>query len=126
MRQVYRILLQVLLTSYGYQTITFMNLLDYLDHGKTLPEKPVIITSDDGYQDIYTYAFPILKNYGYKLTEFLVTGLVGNSDADRKTNEWDANNSQVPQRSLLIWPEVIQMSKYGCEFQSHTVTHIRL
>ena len=114
------------LKSYGYQTITLMDLLNYLDHGKTLPEKPVIITSDDGYQDIYTYAFPILKNYGYKLTEFLVTGLVGNSDADRKTNEWDSNNSQVPQHNLLIWPEVIQMSKYGCEFQSHSVSHIRL
>jgi peptidoglycan/xylan/chitin deacetylase (PgdA/CDA1 family) len=115
------------LKSYGYQTITFMDLLNYLDRGKTLPEKPVIITSDDGYQDIYTYAFPILKNYdGYKMTVFLVTGLVGNSDADRKTNEWDSNNSQVPQSSLLIWPEIVQMSKYGCEFQSHTVSHIRL
>jgi uncharacterized repeat protein (TIGR01451 family) len=114
------------LKSYGYQTITFMDLLNYLDHGKTLPEKPVIITSDDGYQDIYTYAFPILKNYGYKMTVSLVTGLVGNSDADRKMNEWDFNNSQVPHSSLLIWPEIIQMSKYGCEFQSHTVSHIRL
>ena len=114
------------LKSYGYQTITFMDLLNYLDHGKTLPEKPVIITSDDGYQDIYTYAFPILKNYGYKMTVFLVTGLVGNSDADRKMNEWDFNNNQVPRTSLLIWPEIIQMSKYGCEFQSHTVSHIRL
>jgi uncharacterized repeat protein (TIGR01451 family) len=114
------------LKSYGYQTITFMDLLNYLDHGKTLPEKPVIITSDDGYQDIYTYAFPILKNYGYKMTVFLVTGLVGNSDADRKMNEWDFNNNQVPRTSILIWPEIVQMSKYGCEFQSHTITHIRL
>lgn len=114
------------LKSYGYQTITFMNLLDYLDHGKTLPEKPVIITSDDGYQNIYTYAFPILKNYGYKMTVSLVTGLVGNSDTDRKMNEWDFNNNQVPRTSLLIWPEIIEMSKYGCEFQSHSVTHQRL
>jgi uncharacterized repeat protein (TIGR01451 family) len=114
------------LKSYGYQTITFMDLLNYLDHGKTLPEKPVIITSDDGYQDIYTYAFPILKNYGYKMTVFLVTGLVGNSDADRRMNEWDFSNSQVPRANLLIWPEIVQMSKYGCEFQSHTVSHIRL
>jgi peptidoglycan/xylan/chitin deacetylase (PgdA/CDA1 family) len=60
------------------------------------------------------------------MTVFLVTGLVGNSDADRKMNEWDFNNNQVPRTSILIWPEIVQMSKYGCEFQSHTVSHIRL
>jgi peptidoglycan/xylan/chitin deacetylase (PgdA/CDA1 family) len=114
------------LKSYGYQTITFIDLLNYLDHGKTLPEKPVIITSDDGYQDVYTYAFPILKNYGYKMTVFLVTGLIGNSDADRKMNEWDFDNRQVPHHNLLIWPEILEMSNYGCEFQSHSVTHQRL
>ena len=37
-----------------------MDLLSYLDSGKRLPEKPIILTSDDGYQSIYTNAFPIL------------------------------------------------------------------
>ncbi|MCL4378593.1 MAG: polysaccharide deacetylase family protein [Actinobacteria bacterium] len=114
------------LKAHGYTTITFSDLLNYLYHGKALPEKPVIISSDDGYQNTYLYAFPILKKYHFKMTEFLVTGLIGNSDADRKMNEFDFNNNAVPKRSMLIWPEIVEMNKYGIEFLSHTVNHVRL
>lgn len=100
-----------------------MDLLNYLDGIKTLPEKPVIISADDGYQDSYTYAFPILKKYGFKMTVFLVTGLIGNSESDRHTNEFDAGDKDFPKRNMLIWPEIVQMSTYGCEFLSHSVTH---
>lgn len=113
------------LKTYGYETITFMDLLNYLDYGKALPEKPVIITSDDGFQDNYTNAFPILKKYGYKITVFLVTGAVGDSKADRKTNGYFNERTNVI-RPILIWPEIMEMSEYGCEFLSHTVNHVRL
>lgn len=109
----------------GYETITFTDLLNYIDYGKALPEKPVIITSDDGYQDVYTNGFPILKKYGYKMTVFLVTGAIGNSDADRKTNKYFNERASVI-RTILTWPEIIEMDEYGCEFLSHTVNHIRL
>jgi len=114
------------LKTHGYTTITFSDLLGYLYNGKSLPEKPVIISSDDGYQNTYLYAFPILKKYNFKMTEFLVTGLIGNSDDDRKMNEFDFNNTKVPKRPMLIWPEVVEMDKYGIEFLSHTVNHVRL
>ena len=61
------------LKALGYKTISFMELLSYLGSGKKLPEKPVILTSDDGYYNIYANAFPVLKKYGYKMTVFLVT-----------------------------------------------------
>src|SRR3989304_2108413 len=109
----------------GYETITFTDLLNYIDFGKALPEKPVIITSDDGYQDVYTNGFPILKKYGYKMTVFLVTGAVGDSDADRKTNIYFNERANII-RPILIWPEIIEMNEYGCEFLSHTVNHVRL
>lgn len=114
------------LKSYGYQTITFADLLDYLDHGKALPEKPVILTSDDGYQDIYTYAFPILKKYGFKMTVFIITNYIVNSEKDRQTNSFDKGRSGVPVRPMLIWPEILEMNRYGCEFLSHTANHVRL
>ncbi len=113
------------LKEYGYETITFKDLLNYIDFGKALPEKPVIITSDDGYQDIYVNGFPILKKYGYKMTVFLVTGAIGNSDADRKTNKYFNERASVI-RPILTWPEIIEMDEYGCEFLSHTVNHVRL
>jgi len=116
------------LNEYGYETITLMELLDYMDHGKALPEKPVIITSDDGFQSVYTNAFPILKKYNYRMTVFLVTGAVGETESERKTNEYfeGGYSSGSPVRPILIWPEIMEMYEYGCEFQSHTVNHVRL
>jgi len=113
------------LKEYGYETITFTDLLNYIGYGKALPERPVIITSDDGFQDVYINGFPIIKKYGYKMTVFLVTGAIGDSDANRKTNEYFNKRTDVI-RTILIWPEIIEMNEYGCEFQSHTVNHIRL
>ena len=114
------------LKSLGYKTITFMDLLAYLDSGKKLPEKPVIISSDDGYSNDYTYAFPILKKYGFKMTVFLPTGLIGSSNTDRHINDFDHGKPGIPERPMLIWPEVVEMSNYGIEFQSHTVNHARI
>ncbi len=111
------------LKSYGYQTITFADLLNHLDKGKPLPAKPIIITSDDGYQNIYTYAFPILKNYGYKMTVFLITSYIGNDEGSRRLNEFDFDTKGVSHRQMLTWPEVRAMSKYGIEFQSHSWSH---
>src|SRR4030066_555617 len=113
------------LKEYDYETITFMDLLNYIDFGKALPERPVIITSDDGFQDVYTNGFPILKKYGYKMTVFLVTGAVAETDADRKTNAYFNSRTDVV-RPILIWPEIKEMHEYGCEFLSHTVNHVRL
>jgi peptidoglycan/xylan/chitin deacetylase (PgdA/CDA1 family) len=111
------------LKSYGYKTVTLMDVLAYLDKGKALPAKPIIISMDDGYQNIYTNAFPLAKKYGFKFTVFLVTGLIGDNEAARKQNEFDADVRGIPERPMLIWPEIQAMSKAGMEFQSHTWGH---
>jgi peptidoglycan/xylan/chitin deacetylase (PgdA/CDA1 family) len=114
------------LKALGYKTITLLEMLSYLDSGKKLPEKPVILTSDDGYYSIYAYALPILKKYNYRMTVFLATGLIGNTNEDRHLNEFDLGKPGIPERPMLIWPEVAAMAKYGIEFQSHTVSHEHL
>lgn len=47
----------------GYNTITTTQLLDFVNLGEPLPENPIIITFDDGYETIYHYALPLLKKY---------------------------------------------------------------
>ncbi|MHB1336110.1 MAG: polysaccharide deacetylase family protein [Candidatus Humimicrobiaceae bacterium] len=111
------------LKSLGYQTISLMDLYNYISFGKALPEKPVILTSDDGYQSIYTNAFPVLKKYGYKMSVFLIDGYIGNSEAERRSNDFDNGVKAVVSRPMLIWPEVMAMSNYGIEFGSHGITH---
>lgn len=49
------------LTQRGYQTVTVTDLLEYVNHNKPLPEKPVMITFDDGYYNNFIYAYPLLK-----------------------------------------------------------------
>jgi peptidoglycan/xylan/chitin deacetylase (PgdA/CDA1 family) len=98
----------------GYSAITFEHYQRFLYHDFTLPKKPVILTFDDGYEDNYTYAYPLLKKYGFSAVIFLVT------DATRRTNYWDADEPRVP---LVRNEQILELLKGGIEFGSHTMTH---
>jgi len=113
------------LKAFGFETITFTDLLNHVQFGRALPQKSVIITSDDGFADLYTNAFDILKKYDYVMTVFLVTDFIKETDGERVTNYFDSDRP-VPMRPMLIWPEVKEMDQYGCEFLSHSANHIRL
>lgn len=54
----------------GYTPISFSELYKYVKDGYQLPQKPIIITFDDGYLSNYEYAFPILKKYNVKASIF--------------------------------------------------------
>ena len=69
----------------GYESITLTDLVYHLARGWSLPDKPVILTFDDGYRDNYTNAFPLLLEYGYTGTFFLVTGPIDFENPDYLT-----------------------------------------
>ena len=89
----------------GYKTITVSELLDFLDGKGSLPERPVLITFDDGYIDNYQCAFPILKKHNMKACIFLISEYV----------------SLYP--NYLTWEQLAEMQSSGIEFGSHTVDH---
>ena len=60
------------LKSAGYTAVTLQQVLDYVDHGVPLPEKPVLITMDDGYTSNLTVAAPILEELGMCATVFMI------------------------------------------------------
>jgi len=90
----------------GYQSITMQDLVYHLTLGWPLPEKPVLLTFDDGYRDVYTQAFPLLQKYGFLATVFLVTAPIDQENPD-----------------YLSWDQVTEMSRAGIEFGAHTYTH---
>jgi peptidoglycan/xylan/chitin deacetylase (PgdA/CDA1 family) len=73
--------------------------------------KYVVITFDDGYEDFYTNAFPILSKYRATATMFLPTQFIGDTPQTFKGIE------------CLTWSRVREMMDQGITFGSHTVTH---
>ena len=61
----------------GYTAVTVSDLLAYVQDGADLPEKPVMITFDDGYYNNYIYAYPLLKQRGMKA----VVSIIGSQTA---------------------------------------------
>lgn len=82
---------------------------------KPLPGRAVLITFDDGYLDFLTCAWPLLKQYGFSATVFLVAGQVGGS------NSWDGlYGEKLP---LLGWSDIRRLRDEGINFGSHSTTH---
>lgn len=104
------------LKSRGYTTISLSRLFDFLEKGRALPKKPIVITFDDGYRDNYRYAYPVLKHFGFTATIFLVVDDIGGY------NVFDLANGEPPV-PMLNWAEIAEMAKAGFEFGAHTLTH---
>ena len=98
--------------SKGYSTITMTELINYVYNDAPLPEKPIIITFDDGYYNNLSYAVPLLHKYNMKA----VVSIVGEY-SDRYTESDEAN----PNYGYLRWKDINELMTDGCiEFQNHT------
>lgn len=75
--------------SEGYNTITTGELIEQIYNQTPLPEKPILITFDDGYVNNLELAFPLLKKYGLRATVFLPTQYIGNKSS------WEENADDV-------------------------------
>lgn len=94
-----------MLKAAGFKTISPETLIAYMrQEPVTLPEKPILITIDDGYEDNYTNAFPILKQHDFSAVIFMV-GV--NVDRDKR----------------LSSRQMREMSAYGIAFGGHSMTH---
>lgn len=107
----------------GYQSMTFKDLREgkYKERFNR-GNKWVILTFDDGYEDNYRVAFPLLQEFGFKAVIFLVS--------DCTYNLWDAEVAP-PQKAerkfnLMSTEQVKEMMAYGIEFGAHTLDHPRL
>ena len=99
----------IALSGAGYQTITLDDYYDHITLGTPLPQKPIIITFDDGYLGNYLYAFPVLKALGMKATIFVIT---------------DSVNSDAVTYDHFSWEQAKEMVDSGLiSIQSHTRTH---
>lgn len=104
----------------GYSPITFPMLAAARAGTAALPPKPVLLTFDDGYQNLKTNVFPVMEQLCFAYTILLVSERVG------KTNDWVAPEGYDP-TPLLSWAEIIEMQKSEyVSFEAHTATHPKL
>ncbi len=89
----------------GYHPLTMDELYDYIVNGAAVPEKPVVLTFDDGYADTYSIVYPIMKEYGFPVTVFVNPGDVG---------------------TRLTWEQIKEMHEAGVTIASHAYNHERL
>ena len=97
--------------------ISLETLSGYVAEKKGFPRNTVVLTFDDGFQNFYTTAFPILEQYGFKATVFLVT------DYCAKKNNWPGNPPDLASTTLMSWSEVRELKSSGIDFGAHTRTH---
>lgn len=103
----------------GYTVLSLNELLTGISRRQVFPKNSVAITFDDGVACSYEKALPILDEFGFNATFFLISGLLG------KTNEW-AQNIGFPIRKMLTKEQLRALKSAGMEIGSHTINHRRL
>lgn len=97
----------------GYTTVTIGEIVDYVYNGKELPQKPVVLTFDDGYYNNYLYAYPLLKKYACK---GVISPIAYYSEQYSKCDE-----AVSPSYSHCTWLQLKEMQESGCvEIQNHS------
>jgi peptidoglycan/xylan/chitin deacetylase (PgdA/CDA1 family) len=92
---------------HGFQVVSFDHLVTGMKEGQQFARNTVVLQFDDGYEDNYKYAFPILKKYGFPAMVFLVSDWVDTPDC-------------------LTWDQVKEMEKYNFLAEAHTRHHVYL
>ena len=93
----------------GYHPITLTDLYLHLTQGYPLPERPIALTFDDGYRDAYEVVFPLLLDYGFTGTFFVL-----------------ATPTHFESPAYMTWAQMKEMSDAGMDIQAHGRDHVDL
>jgi peptidoglycan/xylan/chitin deacetylase (PgdA/CDA1 family) len=101
------------ITKKGYNTIFLSDLIDYVENGKPLPPKPLMITLDDGFRDNYTDLYPLLKEFNCKANIFIVAGFV----------QIPGNMGPRAEGEFMLQEEAKTICKDHVQYGLHTMYH---
>lgn len=101
----------------GFTAIGMKDLYQHFTANAALPDKPVLLTFDDGYEDNYLHVLPLLKAFQMKAVVFPVARWVG------RTCGWKKNPAA---ERLMDWRQLQEWQAAGLEIGAHTFNHVRL
>lgn len=90
----------------NFTVLPLTQILTTLNDGEDLPERTVAITFDDGYESIYSTAFPLLQEFGFPFTVFVSTGPI-----DRQQNGY------------MTWEQLSALHRAGVAIGNHGTEH---
>lgn len=105
-----------LLRRWGYKAVSLRDYSEYILGKTAISEKPVIMTFDDGYEDVRLHALPVLEEFGAKATFFVL------GDRSLRTNQWD-DETGLGRSELLSDDAIRELHAEGHEIGSHSMTH---
>lgn len=98
------------IATHGFHTVTQMQVWRALMLGRPLPARPVLVTFDDAYRDVVTYAAPVIRRYHQHATAYVITDRLSHGRVD----PW------------MTWPDLRLLERDGFDIGSHTVSHADL
>ena len=91
-------------------------------------ERRVVLTFDDGFASMWENVLPLLEEFGFRATFFIVPGYVGKTlwgDPLTRTWSWEEKSRRIP-FPMMAWDQIARMSEAGMEIGSHTLSHPNL
>lgn len=104
----------------GFRGIALGDLLDSWEGTRELPERPVVLTFDDGFRNVAEHAAGLLDELGFRATLFVVAGHCGG------TNDWPTQPPRIPRLPLCSWSELRELAEGPFEVGGHGMTHAPL
>ncbi|MEU9449191.1 polysaccharide deacetylase family protein [Streptomyces sp. NPDC048277] len=99
----------------GLTPVTTADLAAGWRSGGPLPDRPVLITFDDGYEGVHRHALPVLAKHGFAYTLFVSTGWIRGA--------YDTGGGLD---TMLDWDQIRELAGAGCEIGAHSHTHPQL
>ncbi len=105
------------LKDYSFNVISLNEVVMHIRKRLPFAEKSIAITFDDGFKNVFSDAFPVLKEYGFNATVFLTTNYC------ERLNNWPGQPAFIKAQPLLSWMDIKEMSRSGIQFGAHTHNH---